>query len=324
MRNIIFKILYFFGIHKLLHNKLKKDDIIVLCLHEVSDNGNFMYPPLTVSTFKKLIDYIEKHFSIVSFQEVLNNPDNNFSKPRIILSFDDGHQSFYDNILKFLIERKISVNQNIVVDCAEGKNEIWTDKLNKVIAELAKNKSTEIQFKSNSYRFGKNENNLSSGLNLFLELLKYPDTDKLDFICGLEQHHNINYQIKYMDWNKVNECAENSVEIGSHSLSHATISVENDLHKVMSEVIDSKKIIEEKISKTINIFSLPNGMQSEQLYKIVKQANYKLLLTTKPKYWNPKEDSFIVPRIPLTGKNFYESIFEMYNFHSIFNKERFD
>jgi peptidoglycan/xylan/chitin deacetylase (PgdA/CDA1 family) len=65
------------------------------------------------------------------------------------------------------------------------------------------------------------------------------------------------------------------MEIGSHGKYHLRLDQANDRKTLESEIIDSKKIIEQHLAKEIYTFTSPFGINNQEIVKVVKEAGYK-------------------------------------------------
>ena len=69
----------------------------------------------------------------------------------------------------------------------------------------------------------------------------------------------------YMNWEEVKEISNSSLfEIGAHSISHPDLT---KISKTYKEIAHSKKIIENKINKNVNLFAYPYGTKT---YKFIR------------------------------------------------------
>lgn len=89
-------------------------------------------------------------------------------------------------------------------------------------------------------------------------------------------------------WDEIRELAREGFEIGSHSISHPRLTKkkvnetqEQYEKRVRSELVDSKKILEEKINKPVDFFAYPYGNYNEFVEKEAKLAGYKAMVTVK-------------------------------------------
>jgi peptidoglycan/xylan/chitin deacetylase (PgdA/CDA1 family) len=104
-------------------------------------------------------------------------------------------------------------------------------------------------------------------------------------------------------------------EIGSHGLTHKMLTILN-VHEVMKELLESKKILEKITHQNVKSFSYPYGRFNAETIRYVKKAGYKFARTTeelcieKPKY--P-----LVAKISLQLSNRFSRLFSFKNFMKI-------
>lgn len=79
----------------------------------------------------------------------------------------------------------------------------------------------------------------------------------------------------FMTWAMLREMAAvPGIEIGSHGLLHKPLADISET-EVKASVVDSKKILEDKLGKAINAFSYPSGSFTEGIVEKVKEAGYE-------------------------------------------------
>ncbi len=93
----------------------------------------------------------------------------------------------------------------------------------------------------------------------------------------------------FLTWDQIKEMSESGMEIGSHSISHPHLSALGD-KDLKHELEDSKKIIEEKIGKKIDLLAYPGGDFSQRVIEYAQAAGYKAafgvykIIDQSPKY----------------------------------------
>jgi len=95
--------------------------------------------------------------------------------------------------------------------------------------------------------------------------------------------------------------SEYGITIASHTKSHRALS-RLEKKDVMKEIIESKKNLEEILSKEVKYFAYPYGSWGDfglEDKEIVKSAGYKAALSTKVGSNNSKSDLFELKRIPI-------------------------
>jgi peptidoglycan/xylan/chitin deacetylase (PgdA/CDA1 family) len=97
-----------------------------------------------------------------------------------------------------------------------------------------------------------------------------------------------------------------------------TITDEQELKR---EIVESKKILEDKLSGIINYFTFPNGLYNDSLCQTAREAGYKYVLATEERL-SGKESvnnkNFIFHRMQMDKKTWQENVFKLNYFHQLF------
>jgi peptidoglycan/xylan/chitin deacetylase (PgdA/CDA1 family) len=99
-----------------------------------------------------------------------------------------------------------------------------------------------------------------------------------------------------LSWAELAEVAAAGVEIGSHSVNHRTMDVlpDADLH---TEIVDSKKAIEDALGAPVTSFCYPHGYASRRVGAAVRRAGYANGCTVGRRVATSSDDPFLVPRL---------------------------
>lgn len=81
-----------------------------------------------------------------------------------------------------------------------------------------------------------------------------------------------------LTWEEIKEMSEDGMFIGSHALSHPHLSALDD-EQLRKELVDSKRILEEKIGRRVDLLSYPGGDYNERVIQFVKDAGYQAALS---------------------------------------------
>lgn len=321
------KLFYLFHLTGLQHilRWQKRNTITVLSLHRISNDKDYFWNPINPSTFEELLKYIIKHYKIISFGDIPFLKKTS-SKPFLILSFDDGYYDFYEYALPLLKKYNLPCNHNIVNECATGNQVIWTQRLN-IIFNYCKNNSCNLSFEIEDTKISLepfNGNWMHFYLKIFKTLLKIPKTERLLILSEKEKEFSIVPVCKMMNWQQIAECAQSSVEIGSHTYTHDVLSTITDINILQNEIVKSAIEIEKKIGNKVNILALPNGEGNDKIKEVIKQSGIKNILFVDDKInkiaivtGNEIKDIY---RINMVQEGFAEMIFRIELFHTKIKK----
>jgi len=149
------------------------NNLTIVQYHYVRDLKNSRYPDikgLDINLFKEQINYLRKHYHIITMEEVIQSIDNQIKIPSksVLLSFDDAYIDHYTNVFPILDKHQLQgsfftasrpITEHIVLDgnkihfiLASVKN-----KLNLVneLKELVKFYQKEYQLENFDYYYKK-------------------------------------------------------------------------------------------------------------------------------------------------------------------------
>lgn len=101
----------------------------------------------------------------------------------------------------------------------------------------------------------------------------------------------------HMFKSQVKEIAKDGmVEIGAHTLHHVWLKGADE-KAAKSEIVESKKDLEDIINKPVNSFAYPFGAFDDQAINLVKEAGYKDAVTTVPGDQESEDNKFFLYRL---------------------------
>jgi peptidoglycan/xylan/chitin deacetylase (PgdA/CDA1 family) len=139
------------------------------------------------------------------------------------------------------------------------------------------------------------------GLEDIVEWLKHMPDEKrhsllLQLIPAEENEDGPDEVDSMMTWGQAIEMSRDGVEIGAHTVNHPLLSYESDT-TVDCELRVSKQVLEEKLGKKVRAFAYPNGDWDERVRRSVEHAGYECAFTTRPGWYNQRQDPFTIRRI---------------------------
>lgn len=312
MKKVAIRALQFIHFHKWLYQYVKfSKAVTVLCFHRVNDFEDPAWPALKTGNFKILLDYLSKNYSIIDLSEI----ETKTTKPKLVISFDDGYYDFMENAFPVLQKMKLPCNMNIVTNCAETGELIWTQRLNNILNFLKRGnqkflfhlpqKTIEIDFTVQKLFYFKNI--------IQTELYNYSIEEISKILAEAESTipfyaHSEND--KMMSWDDVIYCSNNGVRIGSHTQTHGSLKEVTDDETLYRELIVSKQVIEGKIKKAIDTIAFPNGQYNEKVIESSVNAGYKYLLLVDNKlfFQSKATQTSTIPRLLIHHNETYPNL----------------
>lgn len=264
---------------------------MVLTYHRIADEPN-PEDSLIVSlrNFEHQIVFLKRHYNLISGEELAEIITSGASFPQesCLITFDDGWRDNYTHAFPLLKKHGVPAVIFISTDYIGTDQTLWHERLLKLLTKIPSHTSIiEIADALNKWPEGvakkiigilklSNERRRSAINNLIEDLKRF----------DLEQINEINHGLEFLSgskgsnefpsmlsWQEVSEMSKNNIYFGSHTKSHPILTQIND-HQIRAELIESKKIIEDRLRKPVHFLCYPNGNYNEKVLKVMKEAGY--------------------------------------------------
>lgn len=326
MRGLLFKYGYAFKVHRLFKPKRSGNPVTVLCLHRVNTCTDRLFPSLKPETFNKLVRLLKKEYEITSFSSINSGGITfNSKRPPLVISFDDGYKDFAEYCMPIIRKENIPVNHNIVINCAETGQLIWTQRLNNLVAFLS-DQNNELSIGLDDLSFHRNAGfDMLGAKRAFTQLLFSRPYSFIEKILDLlEKKYSFEQPLReMMTWDEIISCAREGVEIGSHTITHASLAENFGEAYFKHEIEESKRVLEEKLKLPVESIAFPNGLAHPVAYETAVNAGYKnILLIDGVKYDFDLRSDVIksYKRILVGHPSPYEEMFNISGFHKLLHR----
>src|SRR3989304_3374628 len=116
--------------------------------------------------------------------------------------------------------------------------------------------------------------------------------------CAEMNGSSANEGDSFLSWEEVEEMSRGGIDFGSHGMSHEILThLTGD--GVRKEVVESKRIIEEKIRKKVYAFSYPNGNYDPMAQECLEESGYDIAFGTCRGFTAPGDDPMELKRVNL-------------------------
>ena len=301
-------------------------NLTIVMYHYVRDLKNTRYPGikgLDINLFKEQVNYLRKHYHVITMEEVIFSIDNQVKIPdkSVLLTFDDAYADHYENVFPILEKYKLqgsfyapakAVTEHKVLDVnkihfilASIDNEAFlVDDLQELIGTYKK--EYQLDDFDEYYRRLAHANRFGSKDVVFIkrllqvelvEELRIKITDIL-FKKYIEVSENAFSKELYMNEDQLMHMLGSGHHIGNHGYNHYWW---NSLNKeeMIEEIELSTKFLK-KIGVDMNNWTAcyPYGSFDDQSIQILEQKGCKLALTTEVAIASTNQDTrFVMPRI---------------------------
>ena len=286
IKNTVFLFLDSVGMQrKYLKNIQKNHQLTILNLHKVSPEKNPFYPPLDPKLFDALLEYISKHFNIITFDEIEKQKDS--QKPNIILSFDDGYYDFLEYAMPVLEKHNARANLNVIPEYVESGLPMWNIRLYDFLNCASLDEINDIKLTGfNDQLANDNEQSKSKfGLALSRFLKNRPRVERDELLKELFQKTNKYHDVKYTRMLNSKEVIEISKihEIGVHSYSHESMGFESKEYFEKDFQL-CENYFKNELELPLNIYTFPNGSYQDYQIDFLIQHKIDHVLLVENKY----------------------------------------
>lgn len=255
----------------------------ILIYHGIDEKGNTKFNSrfLSVSEFKKHIEFFHQHFHVVSLDDFYKG---NFHDKRstVAITFDDGYDSNVRYAFPILREYNIPATFFITTIRDAGYEILWPDALDLSAAE------SDEPFELRGERFSKKgkfgycsektglpikETCKNFGFDYKVELMQ-----KLPGLKVVLEDAYYHAYWKLMTDDKIQQVANSGlITIGSHGYYHNCLE-RIPLADAQREMRLSKNHLENLLGKEVDALAFPDGNYSEEVKKAALEIGYKKLL----------------------------------------------
>jgi len=212
--------------------------------HLVSDKVNplvsRLYRYRDVRTFRNDLDFFQKNFNFVSFDQVVEHVQKGIELPEypLFLSFDDGHREMYEVVAPILTEKNIPATFFLCTNIIDNMDMIVPHKKSYIADRIAKMDDRGFA----SARAGLREllalprdAGVRQVCDAVTGLHNYDDRDKVDALSKLldmDWDEILSEMSPYLTKDQVRWLLNQGFTIGSHGLDHTKFSFLDDAQRV--------------------------------------------------------------------------------------------
>jgi peptidoglycan/xylan/chitin deacetylase (PgdA/CDA1 family) len=222
----------------------------ILNLHRVAPNDGSDYRPLDPGLFDDLLSFVKHEFAVVTFGELREKT----TRPKLVLSFDDGYKDFVINAMPILSRHGLRANQNIIPRCVESGlpplNVIAQDFIGKAPRQLVE----RLQINGFHEPIGVN---FGWKLSRFLKMKPQAEQDQIARYLVPQFYNWDKFEpTPMMTLEEVRNLGQH--EIGAHSFAHSSMEFETDEY-LDADVRSCATFFKERLASHMSIYAFPNG-----------------------------------------------------------------
>jgi len=241
--------------------------LIVLTYHRVMNiKENFLFDEDLISAsekqFSSQLEFISKNYDVINFKKLkkIFESGHQFPARSLIITFDDGYIDNYTVAFKLLRKYGLTATMFVSAGYIGTDRLFWWDKIAFIIKSTDAsniNINGPLKINMNLDEFTDRQQASSFLINRAKTL---PENEKKQLINKLSEDLEVDFEKhkirNTMSWDQLKEIRDSGIEIGAHSVNHPIFS-NISLSSLNDEIINSKKIIEDKLGTDVISFGSP-------------------------------------------------------------------
>jgi len=281
----------------------RKGEVCVLGLHRVlskseQERSNSLDGMIIRDdTYLALLAYLQRRFEVVSLETFLSGIENGTapSKPRCIITFDDGWLDTYSRALPGLRKFGLPAVVFLTTGSIGSRGGFWVERVKRAWRTSREGMRSTL---SDVWEPGPAAH---ADLEAVVEWLKRMPTEKrnaiLERMLPANGSSNDPEEVDVMlTWDQAREMSEDGVEIGAHTVSHPLLSYEDEA-SVERELKLAKQVLEENLGEKVLAFAYPNGDWNKRVLEQVVETGYRCAFTTRPAWHSREKNLYTIPRV---------------------------
>ena len=302
------------------------NNLTIIMYHYVRDLKNSRFPGikgLDLDLFREQIQYLRKHYHIITMEEVIHSIDNQAKIPKksVLLTFDDAYSDHYMNVFPVLDKYQLQGSFYTPSKAVSEHTVLDVNKIHFILASV-QNKSDIVSDLKNLLKVYKKEYHLQDFDYYYEKLARANnyDTEEVIFIKRLlqvELKEELRIKITdtlferyvgmsepsfsrelYMNEEQLKHMLRSGQHIGNHGYNHYWW---NSLTKEeMREELDLSIAFLNKIGVDMNNWTAcyPYGSYDDQSIEMLQERGCKLAVTTEVDIATTnKSTRFVMPRL---------------------------
>lgn len=267
----------------------------ILMYHRVVDDEmpeglrTLLSGAITRSAFCRQLDYVEKHFTIVSLESLLNanGPVDNIAA----ITFDDGYADNYRNAMPVLNSKNMPATIFMVAGVLESGKQAWRDRL---VRKLFNHGATPLILETpdgdKCFDF---RGNLRDQLKTVETWLGRQDVSLQESVVENQPDHP---EDRFLNLAELMELERKGIKIQSHTMTHPHLTELDDL-AIMRELRLSRALLETELNSPVSHIAYPYGDFDPRVKDIAMNVGYTAGFTACKGLFNRQSDPYEIPRI---------------------------
>ena len=273
---------------------------LVIGYHSVVEDirmhqGRAILPNLvSLNMLERQLDWIGQHFRFLTLDELGERLDNGdpFNEPLAAITFDDGYAGVYHHALPLLKRKGIPAGMFLVTETVGRRQLQVYDKLFLLLGRVLPMMQYDVErlttlCERHDVPLARRHDLKSvikdpyATMRLFFTTLTQKQLRRaIDALETVVQIRDEDFPaLQSLTWDMVRALDRAGMTIGSHTQTHALLTLENP-KRMANQIVGSLLTLQEKLGKPVSHFAYPDGRFNPSVVSCVAEAGYRFGYTT--------------------------------------------
>ncbi len=247
---------------------------------------------------ERIVRYVARHFEVVPLAEIAREASRGAPVARkLALSFDDGLRNNVEIAYPILRKHGVPATFFVCPGLVERGAWLWNHEARQRLKRLALGARSEIAAELGCD--GEVESLIYRMKRLPLAQREAAEERIREATPGFSPTPEERHEFDVASWKELRSLDPQLVAIGSHTLTHPILPTLAPA-QAQAEIAESRRLLERKLAREVELFAYPNGDISASTLAFVR-SSYRAAVTVETGWVASPRDPFLLPRINVPG-----------------------
>lgn len=258
----------------------------ILIYHRVNDDVDAIFPGVPNAVFERQMEYLASTHHVLALADAADRlAADDLPENAIVVTFDDGYRDNFTNAFPVLKKLSLPATVFLAVDAIGTDRLLWHDRVFNALREARVPQLTEFP-EQQCYPLGSAAERAAALAQVLRFMFSLGEADRecwIERLVSKLQVSNRRDQAGVMlSWDEVLAMSQGGISFGSHTVTHPIMTT-LPVGRMAEEIAASKKVLEEKLGKTVTTFAYPKGGVGDfnaKTRQLLVDAGYRCAVTT--------------------------------------------
>ena len=293
-----------------------KNSLTIFQYHKIPAIApSYIHGEVEAAAFSRMLSNYLAWFQFLPLEEAIERQRRGDLPQRAAaMTFDDGYAEWFDHLVPLLKEHGLPATFFITSNQLGKSEPFWHERIANAVAVRAPGRLPE-GYDWGRQEIGTRDAEIATTIAVIQERLKYKSlAEREEAMLCLEEGISKNPLFRPFTAADVIRLRDAGFQIGGHSRNHPILSRCSG-HEALDEIGGCKEDLEAILKQPVTQFAYPNGRPGSDFnaehIKIVRQAGYRLAVTTAPGVARVGSDSYQLPRFTPWAKSDWRSALQI-------------